>query len=351
LRHLKGSDASNVHDEEVAEDELEFSDDEAEAAHKRAIADRRERYRSQSVASSRHATPTPSQMRDQDMADELYGANPYDESGPVNDMDFGAGPSRPAPIPYDDPYSDAYGVQDPSATSSVTRPQNLSTPQDDGNSSDGDSTYDGRGRGRGRRSIPGRGAPGRRDDRGRGRGRDRPRGNRGRGRGRGRDDRGPWTGNERARPPNSFSDEYVAPSQRSLSPTSLAIARATGQYSDGSSVEPDIQGSSTTVPQFNGGWSYPQFQGQQQYDFSHGYQQQYVQPHINPRFASNFGMNFGFEQGNHYAPYGFGQMDHNARGNASAGWNQDWSVNNEYLPSGNGGDSPSTVDGNNNKQL
>lgn len=30
----KGSDASNVHDEEPADDELEFSDDEAEAAYK-----------------------------------------------------------------------------------------------------------------------------------------------------------------------------------------------------------------------------------------------------------------------------------------------------------------------------
>ena len=38
LRHLKGSDASNVHDEEPGEDELEFSDDEAEAAYKRAQA-------------------------------------------------------------------------------------------------------------------------------------------------------------------------------------------------------------------------------------------------------------------------------------------------------------------------
>ena len=31
---IKGSDASNVNDEEPAEDELEFSDDEAEAAHR-----------------------------------------------------------------------------------------------------------------------------------------------------------------------------------------------------------------------------------------------------------------------------------------------------------------------------
>ncbi len=34
LARLRGSDASNVHDEEPAEYELEFSDDEAEATHK-----------------------------------------------------------------------------------------------------------------------------------------------------------------------------------------------------------------------------------------------------------------------------------------------------------------------------
>ena len=34
IKAYKGSDASNVHDEEPADDELEFSDDEAEAAHK-----------------------------------------------------------------------------------------------------------------------------------------------------------------------------------------------------------------------------------------------------------------------------------------------------------------------------
>ena len=32
LARMKGSDASNVYDEEVNEDEIEFSDDEAEAA-------------------------------------------------------------------------------------------------------------------------------------------------------------------------------------------------------------------------------------------------------------------------------------------------------------------------------
>jgi len=35
LKNLKGTDASNIHDEEIAEDEMEFSDDEAEAEYKR----------------------------------------------------------------------------------------------------------------------------------------------------------------------------------------------------------------------------------------------------------------------------------------------------------------------------
>jgi H/ACA ribonucleoprotein complex non-core subunit NAF1 len=40
LTRLRGSDASNVHDEEPAEYELEFSDDEAEAAHKARLKNR-----------------------------------------------------------------------------------------------------------------------------------------------------------------------------------------------------------------------------------------------------------------------------------------------------------------------
>ncbi|GAM82047.1 hypothetical protein ANO11243_000260 [Dothideomycetidae sp. 11243] len=37
LQELKGTDASNIHDEEIGDDEVEFSDDEAERAHKQAI--------------------------------------------------------------------------------------------------------------------------------------------------------------------------------------------------------------------------------------------------------------------------------------------------------------------------
>ncbi|KIW23607.1 uncharacterized protein PV07_11794 [Cladophialophora immunda] len=42
LKSVKGSDASNFHDEEVGEDEMEFSDDEAEAEHRRQIKAKRQ---------------------------------------------------------------------------------------------------------------------------------------------------------------------------------------------------------------------------------------------------------------------------------------------------------------------
>ena len=52
LKAIKGSDASNINDEEVAEDELEFSDDEAEAAYKRRV-----KHERQSRRDARHVHP------------------------------------------------------------------------------------------------------------------------------------------------------------------------------------------------------------------------------------------------------------------------------------------------------
>lgn len=64
LKALKGSDASNLHDEEVGEDEMEFSDDEAEAEYKRrAKQDRRARKDARfgtnggSIAGERNVAP------------------------------------------------------------------------------------------------------------------------------------------------------------------------------------------------------------------------------------------------------------------------------------------------------
>ncbi|RKF82899.1 putative snornp assembly factor naf1 [Golovinomyces cichoracearum] len=45
LKAIKGSDASNINDEEVGDDEIEFSDDEAEAEHKRKVKQKRQEKR------------------------------------------------------------------------------------------------------------------------------------------------------------------------------------------------------------------------------------------------------------------------------------------------------------------
>ncbi|KAI0354589.1 NAF1-domain-containing protein [Trametes cingulata] len=328
LRQFKGSDASNVHDEEPGEDEIEFSDDEQEAAHKRALAQRREQSRARSVASSRHTTPAPSRMRDQDMTDDPYGGSSYEQSLSYNDMDFGAGPSRPAPIPYDDPYSDSYGA----APLSSVKPEDA--PPSPSLSTVSDSSRQDRGPGRGRgRGGPPRGGPQRRDDGGRGRGRGRRQNDRGRGRGRDRggDSRPPsdgWSARQ-----GTSANEYGPRGQRSMSPTSFAIARATGQYADGPSAEPDMHGQMPHAGA-GAGWGYPPLP-MQGYDFSFGYQYPQVQPHINPRFAGNFGMagmamGAGYAYGGQPAPY-----SHDAAGYSMGG----------YAPGGGWGDERSASQG------
>ncbi|KAI0654489.1 Gar1/Naf1 RNA binding region-domain-containing protein [Cubamyces menziesii] len=316
LRQFKGSDASNVHDEEPGEDEIEFSDDEQEAAHKRALAQRREQSRGRSMSVSRQSTPLPSRMRDQDMVDDPYGGSSYEQSVSYNDMDFGAGPSRPAPIPYDDPYSDSYGAA-PAAGSTSEDTAALPSPGAPRDAS------------RQERPSRGRGGSQRRDDPGRGRGRGRRQNDRGRGRGRGGESRsqsGAWSGRQAG-----SSSEYDPRGVRPVSPTSLAIARATGQYGDAHAVDPSVHAQASYAAA--GGWSYPQMP-LQSYDFSFGYQYP-VQPHINPRFASNFGMpgmGMGYQHGGQPAPYSQGSSGYNTGGYSSGGgggggsgsWGQDW---------------------------
>ncbi|EIW64159.1 NAF1-domain-containing protein [Trametes versicolor FP-101664 SS1] len=308
LQQYKGSDASNVHDEEPGDDEVEFSDDEQEAAHKRAAAHRREQSRGRSVTSSRHTTPVPSRMRDQDMADDPYGGSSYEQPLSYNDMDFGAGPSRPAPIPYDDPYAESYGAAPPPAT---TQPQDApvspppSTPFEAGRPERGM----GRGRGRGGGT---RGGVQRREEPGRGRGRDRRQNDRGRGRGRGRGGSSSDGWPARQGPPPTEHEPRVP---RPLSPTSLAIARATGQYAEGPPAESPEMYNQMQMQHAGGGggWGFPQHP-MQSYDFGFGHQYPQVQPHINPRFAYNFGMpgmgmgmgmgmNMGYPYGGQPAPY------------------------------------------------
>ncbi|KAI0094439.1 Gar1/Naf1 RNA binding region-domain-containing protein [Irpex rosettiformis] len=293
LKQLKGSDASNAHDEEPGEEELEFSDDEAEREHKRALADKR----AGREPSSRHTTSGPSRSQDP-YTDDLYGANPYEAA--YNDMDFGAGPSRPPPMPYDDdPYSDSYGLPEGSTSTTalqttVAQPVSPTLP-----TSSMHNPYE---------QPRGRGRAGR--DRGRGRGQDRRRGDRGRGRGRGRGTSGSGQYGH-GRHPSSASDDRNSQTERSISPTSMAIARVTGQFGDGSSH----QGQHYQQPvDSTWGYQYPN-----QYPSDYGYQQSYVQPHINPRFASMFGINMYPQQmQNAYdqtSAYGSGQ------------WSNQWQTN------------------------
>ncbi|KAF7303199.1 ACT-7 domain-containing protein [Mycena kentingensis (nom. inval.)] len=271
IKRFRGSDASNMHDEEPDAHELDFSDDEAEAEHKR----RMKYARGSSVASSSRAgTPSPALMRDQDMG--FYEANPYGEHTAYDD-NYGAGPSsRPAPMPYDD---------DPYADIPMDAPLPLPRPPP--------KEFDsGRGRGRGRN---------RNDSRGR-------RGGGGGGRGR---------GSATSSGSGARGYGFGQPPPRSNSPTSMAIARATGQYPDGagyvnpSHFQTQTQSYSTPAapwPAANYGTPGP----------GAGF----VQPHINPRFASVFG--FGVMAPGQPPPHGQYQNQYYPQGNNGAGWSNGW---------------------------
>ncbi|KAJ5658744.1 uncharacterized protein N7484_002393 [Penicillium longicatenatum] len=74
LKGLKGSDASNFHDEEVAEDEMEFSDDEAEADYKRQLKQKRqERKDARDGGKPKRGPPGPSKLGQSELN--------YDEGG------------------------------------------------------------------------------------------------------------------------------------------------------------------------------------------------------------------------------------------------------------------------------
>lgn len=65
LKGMKGSDASNLHDEEVAEDEIEFSDDEAEAEYRRKLKQKRQERRDArdgGASRGRRGPPGPSRL-------------------------------------------------------------------------------------------------------------------------------------------------------------------------------------------------------------------------------------------------------------------------------------------------
>jgi H/ACA ribonucleoprotein complex non-core subunit NAF1 len=258
-------------------------------------------------------------MHDQDLVDDIIlKGNAYDEHGPY-DLDFSAGPSRPPPIPYDDPYADEYPPESRSSGLINRSIPNRSEYQTSIHGNRPDHKND-----RGHSYV-----------RGRGRGRDREHDKRGKGRQKWVDTtRGPhqnssasgtsWDGRPIAMSQSSVSyDPLIA---RPLSPTSLAIAHVTGQLPDGSNISmPHIH---STVE----AWSYqdPRLHQGAPFHFNQqGFPPPFVQPHINPRFASAFGlhmnMNMGSMQPQQYDPYEGSNM-HSVSSLQTSDWADEWAV-------------------------
>ncbi|KAH6672735.1 putative snoRNP assembly factor Naf1 [Plectosphaerella plurivora] len=100
LRSVKGSDASNIHDEEVAEDEMEFSDDEREAEYKKAQKQKRReksgRGGPSGSGSGRGGAREPHPLRNEVMADTTTLNYDDEDDGPYKPLQrpasFGQGP-------------------------------------------------------------------------------------------------------------------------------------------------------------------------------------------------------------------------------------------------------------------
>lgn len=280
-------------------------------------------------------------MRDQELVTEdFYGASPYDEYGPY-DLDTAPGPSRPTPLPYDDPYQEEVSIMPKFFAEKPVIEREF--------------------------AFGRRGSRESNRERGRGRGRSRGRGTSEHQSSRDGGDREGWKRGSGSGSASSFSrrprqqsfshdrQDGARPdsrAQRSLSPTSLAIARATGQYMDGSTFV-DAQASAplpVATPPVTPGSDWHQHQYSQgafgasplatavnpQY-------QSYVQPHINPRFAQALGINLNFVQGQQYPAYQSPVTPTSvAQYGLNGGWGDGWPA--QILP-GPGG--TGSVDGTN----
>lgn len=95
LKNLKGSDASNLHDEEVGDDEMEFSDDEKEAEYKRAIKQKKkDKWKSKNETGTGSSNKGPHPLSQEVSVDG--GLNYDDDDGPYKPLTrppgFGSGP-------------------------------------------------------------------------------------------------------------------------------------------------------------------------------------------------------------------------------------------------------------------
>jgi H/ACA ribonucleoprotein complex non-core subunit NAF1 len=194
-------------------------------------------------------------------------------------MDYDAGPSRPPPVPYDDPYSDLYNDSSTSGEPAIYAAAVDPTITDDTTSHNvgqlGGSTDDAR------PSVHNNRPP-----RGRGRGRGRLVSDRGRrrGRGRGRHPAGAGFSHGGRNAGLESPSEYSSSGQDHAFPP-------TPHYPQ----QPQLLPQFASPPPSPANWSYldssHQFSRQ---DFNIALQNQYggVQPHINPRFANQLGFNF-----------------------------------------------------------
>ncbi|KAL4952481.1 Gar1/Naf1 RNA binding region-domain-containing protein [Aspergillus filifer] len=242
LKGLKGSDASNFHDEEVAEDEIEFSDDEQEAEYRRKLKQKRQ---------------------------ERKGAKNQDGGAGGKAGRGGPGPSKlsQSELNYDDNVpEDGY--------TPLTRPKNLHEMMRHDAPVEGD-RHSGfsSGRGRGRGSDRGRGGRGR--GRGGAGGRDH---HHGRGHGQSHHDRQPYHHQDR-------SDSHQQPQNPQPQNQQYPPYNAPQQYPSYAPQQPQpqqpyaqAQGALPTAP-FNFQMPYPQAQAYQQ---PNPYGQMSPTPHINP---------------------------------------------------------------------
>ena len=223
---------------------------------------------------------------------QTFGASPFDEHA-IYDFGITPGPSRPAPIPYDDPYADP--VPPPTVDKESGELEDSLGEQEPSKDYQRNFIESDQYPARGRASW----RP--------------PRGNRGRvrrGRG-GRNDRRFSYERQSSHDSLRSQDDGYSDSQgfdrRSsvpLTPTSPLLAQDNGYYNETASPSTSNVGyarSFTHSPVMQQS-SYP-FSGQNPWGFNAGpppqdsdisHYESYVQPHINPRFASQFGINMNF---------------------------------------------------------
>jgi len=196
--------------------------------------------RGRSVSSSRQSTPAPSRIHIDNTVQDIYrGSNPYDAHGPYDDDYHVTGPSRPPPVPYDDPYADV-------PTSDVRIPS-MQLNGEPGGEPDCGGPQASRGR------VSSRGT-----------------------RGRGVRNRQLWNTSRRGYHHNPISSQRTFDLDSDRASRSVECATGYGQIVDGVAPHSLVRPAPNTLPS-------PETNNIQDY------RQPFIQPHINPRFASMFG--------------------------------------------------------------